>query len=84
MARRLHADPATTIRDICTALGVSRATLYRYLGDHGRKRPGGEIPRSDFPLPRTESGNESAIPRATSPVASAFPLLTRRTEVSGG
>src|SRR5947209_7114122 len=31
MARRLHADHANSIQDICTTLGVSRATLYRYL-----------------------------------------------------
>lgn len=32
MARQLHADPTNSIGDICTTLGVSRATLYRYLG----------------------------------------------------
>ncbi len=32
MARQLHADPANAIADICKTLGVSRATLYRYLG----------------------------------------------------
>ncbi len=31
LARRMHADPANTAADICRALGVSRATLYRYL-----------------------------------------------------
>ncbi len=31
MAKRLHADPTNSIADICTTLGVSRATLYRYL-----------------------------------------------------
>jgi len=31
MARRLHADKNNSIADICKTLGVSRATLYRYL-----------------------------------------------------
>jgi DNA invertase Pin-like site-specific DNA recombinase len=31
LARRMHADAATSVRDICRALGVSRATLYRNL-----------------------------------------------------
>lgn len=31
MARQLHADPTNSIADICKTLGVSRATLYRYL-----------------------------------------------------
>ena len=31
MARQLHHDPTNSIPDICTTLGVSRATLYRYL-----------------------------------------------------
>jgi len=31
MAKQLHADPTNSIADICTTLGVSRATLYRYL-----------------------------------------------------
>ncbi len=31
MAKRLHADPTNSIADICKTLGVSRATLYRYL-----------------------------------------------------
>ncbi len=31
MAKRLHADPNNSIADICKTLGVSRATLYRYL-----------------------------------------------------
>jgi len=30
-ARRMHADPANSVADIARALGVSRATLYRYL-----------------------------------------------------
>lgn len=32
LARRMHDDPATTVADICRAVGVSRATLYRHLG----------------------------------------------------
>ncbi len=31
MAKQLHADQTNSITDICTTLGVSRATLYRYL-----------------------------------------------------
>jgi len=31
MAKRLHADPTNSIAEICKTLGVSRATLYRYL-----------------------------------------------------
>ena len=31
MARRLHADKNNSIAEICKTLGVSRATLYRYL-----------------------------------------------------
>ena len=31
LAKRMHADPANTAADICRALGVSRATLYRHL-----------------------------------------------------
>jgi DNA invertase Pin-like site-specific DNA recombinase len=31
MARKLHGDPSNSISDICKTLGVSRATLYRYL-----------------------------------------------------
>ncbi len=34
LTRRMHADPAHTAADICRALGVSRATLYRYLKQH--------------------------------------------------
>src|SRR5437588_7311427 len=32
MARALHADKTHSIAEICTSVGVSRATLYRYLG----------------------------------------------------
>jgi DNA invertase Pin-like site-specific DNA recombinase len=32
MAHRLYAHKANTITEICATLGVSRATLYRYLG----------------------------------------------------
>jgi DNA invertase Pin-like site-specific DNA recombinase len=31
MARQLHADTSNSIEDICATLGISRATLYRYL-----------------------------------------------------
>src|SRR3954447_3660238 len=29
----LHGDPTNSVADICRTLGVSRATLYRYLGE---------------------------------------------------
>jgi DNA invertase Pin-like site-specific DNA recombinase len=32
MARQLHSDPKNSISAICKTLGISRATLYRYLG----------------------------------------------------
>jgi DNA invertase Pin-like site-specific DNA recombinase len=31
MAKKLYADQATSIEDICNTLRISRATLYRYL-----------------------------------------------------
>jgi len=31
MAKQLHADPNNSIAEVCKTLGVSRATLYRYL-----------------------------------------------------
>ncbi len=31
MARKLYADKTNTIQDICRTLGISRATLYRYV-----------------------------------------------------
>jgi DNA invertase Pin-like site-specific DNA recombinase len=37
MARALHADHTHSIEDICMSVGVSRATLYRYL-DAANKR----------------------------------------------
>jgi len=37
MARTMMADPKTKVKDICHTLGVSRATLYRYLKE---KPPG--------------------------------------------
>jgi DNA invertase Pin-like site-specific DNA recombinase len=36
MARQLHADPTNSIQEICRTLGVSRATLYRYLGSSSK------------------------------------------------
>jgi DNA invertase Pin-like site-specific DNA recombinase len=32
-ARRMYADKTKSIEEICSALEVSRATLYRYLKD---------------------------------------------------
>ncbi len=31
MARKLYADKTNTVQDICRTLGISRATLYRYV-----------------------------------------------------
>lgn len=44
MARQLHADPTNSIADICKTLGVSRATLYRYITPQSAESPldGGE------------------------------------------
>ena len=39
LALRMHADPANTAADICHALGVSRATLYRSIKTPGKPRP---------------------------------------------
>jgi len=39
MAKQLHADQNNSIADICTTLGVSRATLYRYLVQFGIDTP---------------------------------------------
>jgi DNA invertase Pin-like site-specific DNA recombinase len=36
MAKALHADPSHTIEDICDTLHISRATLYRYVGEQKR------------------------------------------------
>lgn len=37
LAQRMHADKSISIRDICSTLGISRATLYRYVGMTGAK-----------------------------------------------
>ena len=39
MAKQLHADQNNSIADICTTLGVSRATLYRYLAMGEKRSP---------------------------------------------
>ena len=39
LAQRTHSDPANTAADICRALGVSRATIYRSLKTAGKPRP---------------------------------------------
>jgi len=36
MARRLYRDKGNSIGDICRTLGISRATLYRYVGSGGQ------------------------------------------------
>jgi DNA invertase Pin-like site-specific DNA recombinase len=37
LAQRLYDDPANSIEDICRTLGISRATLYRYVTPSTRK-----------------------------------------------
>lgn len=39
LSRRMHADPGNSAADICRALGVSRATLYRYLKPKTKPAP---------------------------------------------
>jgi DNA invertase Pin-like site-specific DNA recombinase len=41
MARSLYADQSLSIADICTTLGVSKATLYRYLEPRDTNNPNG-------------------------------------------
>jgi hypothetical protein len=36
------ADPETTVRDLCTDLGVARQTLYRHVAPDGSLRPDGQ------------------------------------------
>jgi len=38
MASTLMRDPAVSVDEICTTLGISRATLYRYVGPDGEMR----------------------------------------------
>jgi DNA invertase Pin-like site-specific DNA recombinase len=33
----LHSDPTNSVQDICQALGISKATLYRYLAEQRRR-----------------------------------------------
>jgi DNA invertase Pin-like site-specific DNA recombinase len=40
LASRLMADPSVTVKEICGTLGVSRSTLYRYVGPQGQIRSG--------------------------------------------
>jgi hypothetical protein len=42
-ARRLLADPDRPIADVCTAMRVSKATLYRYV-PAGARRPAAPAP----------------------------------------
>jgi DNA invertase Pin-like site-specific DNA recombinase len=37
LAQKMYDDPENTIEDICRAMGVSRATLYRYITPSSRK-----------------------------------------------
>jgi len=37
MAQRMYDDPANSVEDICRTLGISRATLYRYITPSTRK-----------------------------------------------
>jgi predicted DNA-binding transcriptional regulator AlpA len=38
LAARLMSDPTLQVDEICTTLGVSRATLYRYVDPQGQVR----------------------------------------------
>ncbi len=38
LASRLMSDPTLQVDEICATLGVSRATLYRYVGPTGEVR----------------------------------------------
>src|SRR2546421_396619 len=33
----LHSDPTNSVQDICRTLGISKATLYRYLAEQRRR-----------------------------------------------
>jgi DNA invertase Pin-like site-specific DNA recombinase len=37
LAQKMYDDPENTIEDICRAMGISRATLYRYITPSSRK-----------------------------------------------
>lgn len=50
LARRMHSDPANTAADICRALGVSRATLYRSLKPPTKPDSASSSPR-EIPRP---------------------------------
>lgn len=50
LARRMHADPATTIADICRAVGVSRATLYRHLRTRTIAAPSAPLDQPSCPV----------------------------------
>ena len=36
-AAMLHGDPTNSVKDICRTLGISKATLYRYLAEQRRR-----------------------------------------------
>jgi DNA invertase Pin-like site-specific DNA recombinase len=38
LASRLMSDPTLAVEEVCRTLGVSRATLYRYVGPTGEVR----------------------------------------------
>jgi DNA invertase Pin-like site-specific DNA recombinase len=42
LARASMADPETTVRDLCTELGVARQTLYRHVAPDGSLRTDGQ------------------------------------------
>ena len=44
MAASLMKDPNVSVKEICRNLGVSRTTLYRYIGPHGEIRQGHDDP----------------------------------------
>ena len=65
-ARGLLADPARPIAEVCTALRVSRATLYRYVPAGTRLRPAlPAMPHACGPAPVGASDDALGPPRPT-------------------
>lgn len=50
MAASLMRDPNLSVKDICRNLGISRTTLYRYVG------PQGQIREKQLPVPEPSTG----------------------------
>jgi DNA invertase Pin-like site-specific DNA recombinase len=51
MAASLMKDPSLSVKDICRNLGISRTTLYRYVG------PQGQIREKQVPVPESGMGS---------------------------